>query len=83
MYFKEIAEAQPPEDAGRYGRTITALRKQGKQPPGLYYLFAQRADAAKHLAGFMQCVMRGPSDLSAGQRELIAAMVSARNHCKF
>jgi len=28
-------------------------------------------------------VMRGPSPLSPGMRELIAAFTSARNHCPF
>ena len=39
--------------------------------------------AARHLASFMQEVMRGPSALSPGQRETIAAWTSARNGCVF
>ncbi len=31
----------------------------------------------------MQDVMRGPSDWSAGERELIAAWVSRQNQCPF
>jgi hypothetical protein len=31
----------------------------------------------------MQQVMRGPSDWSAGERELFAAFVSAQNQCPF
>lgn len=31
----------------------------------------------------LQQVMRGPSDWSAGERELFAAFVSAQNQCPF
>ena len=62
------------EEAGRFGRVIQASKKQGVEPPGIYYLFAGRPEATPHLCNFMHEVMRGPSDLSAGQRELIAAL---------
>jgi len=83
MYLEDLLEAKRSAQAGRFGRAIEACRKQGTQPPGIYYLFAARPEAAPHLGAFMQEVMRGPSDLGAGQRELIAAFVSARNHCLF
>ena len=83
MYLKDLLEPQRGEDVGRFGRVIEASRKQGVEPPGIYYLFAARPEATPHLCNFMEEVMRGPSDLSAGQRELIASFVSARNHCLF
>ena len=83
MYLKELESAKPPESAGRFGRVIENQRKAGKPPPGIYYLFAQRPIAAKHMGGFMQDVMRSDSDLSSGERELIAAWTSARNDCEF
>ncbi len=83
MFLKDLLDAKRGEATGRFGRVIEASRKQGVEPPGIYYLFAGRPEATPHLCNFMDEVMRGPSDLSAGQRELIAAFVSARNHCVF
>ena len=83
MYLKEIESATPPASSGRFGRVIDNQRKAGKSPPGIYYLFAQRPIAAKAMGDFMQDLMRGPSDLSPGDRELIATWTSARNDCLF
>ena len=83
MYLKDLLDANRGGEAGRFGRVIEASRKQGVEPPGIYYLFAARPEATPHLCNFMQEVMRGDSDLSGGQRELIASFVSARNHCLF
>ena len=46
-------------------------------------LFAYLPQATQHLARFTQEVMRGPSPLSPGMRELIAAFTSSRNQCPF
>jgi alkylhydroperoxidase family enzyme len=83
MYLEDLLEARRSGEAGRFGRVIEASRRQGTQAPGIYYLFAARPEAAPHLGAFMQEVMRGSSELSPGQRELIAAFVSARNQCLF
>lgn len=83
MYLKDLMHPTTTGDVGRFGRVIEASRKQGVEPPGIYYLFAARPPATPHLCNYMQEVMRGPSDLSAGQRELIAAWTSARNDCVF
>jgi len=40
-------------------------------------------EAARHLRGLAQTVLRGPSSLSTAERELIAAYVSAGNQCRF
>ena len=83
MYLKALLSPETTGEVGRFGRVIEACKRHGAQPPGIYYLFAARPAATPHLCNFMQEVMRGPSDLSAGQRELIAAFVSARNDCLF
>jgi len=83
MYLKDLLDANRGGEVGRFGRVIEASRKRGVEPPGIYYLFAARPEATPHLCNFMQEVMRGDSDLSGGQRELIASFVSARNRCLF
>jgi hypothetical protein len=51
--------------------------------PQILHLFAFKTDRTDHLSRFTQGVMRGPSPLSPGQRELIAAFTSSRNQCPF
>ena len=68
---------------GAYGRLIAACRQAGKAVPGIWHLFAMRPAATEHLERFTHELMRGPSDLSAGWRELIAAYTSSLNHCVF
>jgi alkylhydroperoxidase family enzyme len=56
-------------------------------PPGMIpqimHLFAWRPEATTHLARFTQEVMRNARELSPGQCELIAAVVSGKNDCLF
>jgi alkylhydroperoxidase family enzyme len=47
------------------------------------HLFAYKPDRTDFLSRFTQSVMRGPSPLPAGFRELIAAFTSRRNDCLF
>jgi uncharacterized peroxidase-related enzyme len=42
-----------------------------------------RPETARHLNSLVEVLLRGPHTLSPGERELIAAFVSARNECKF
>jgi alkylhydroperoxidase family enzyme len=51
--------------------------------PQIMHLFAFKPDRTEHLAEFTQGVMRGPSPLPPGLRELIAAFTSRRNACPF
>ena len=80
MFLSEI-EALPP--AGSYGERIEAMRERGIPVPQIMHLFAFKPDVTEHLAAFTQGVMRGPSPLPAGFRELIAAFTSRRNDCLF
>ncbi|MEZ0228635.1 MAG: peroxidase [Planctomycetota bacterium] len=56
-------------------------------PPGtipqILHLFAWRPEATQHLARFTQAIMRQARELSPGQCELIAAVVSGKNDCLF
>ena len=51
--------------------------------PGIIGLLAFRPESAGPMMGLAQQLLRGPSPLSAAERELIAAVVSAENNCDF
>jgi alkylhydroperoxidase family enzyme len=51
--------------------------------PQIMHLFAFKPERTQHLERFTQEVMRGPSPLLPGQRELIAALTSKLNQCLF
>ena len=72
-----------PAARGAYAEIIAACRADGVPFPQIWHLFAFKPNATQHLERFTHEVMRGPSPLSAGFRELIAGMTSARNRCPF
>lgn len=78
-----LEEVQEKDAGGPVGESIRAIRAAGGPVPQILHLFAYKPDRTRHLAEFSQGVMRGPSPLSPGKRELIAAFTSARNHCPF
>ncbi|WP_406632450.1 carboxymuconolactone decarboxylase family protein [Amycolatopsis sp. WGS_07] len=51
--------------------------------PGILGLFAFRPETAKPLSELAEVLLRGPSTLSRGERELIATVVSRGNECFF
>ncbi len=78
-----LAEVERHKSAGAYGRLIDELRAAGRPVPQIMHLFAYKPDRTDFLSRFTQAVMRGPSPLSPGLRELIAAFTSRRNDCVF
>ncbi len=80
MFLRDV-ESHPA--AGPYAERIAAMREAGVPVPQILHLFAFKPEATEHLAAFTQAVMRGPSPLSPGVRELIAAFTSRRNDCPF
>jgi len=68
---------------GPYGRAIERLEAAGTEVPEILYPFAFKPEVGRHLENLTHAVMRGPSPLSPGMRELIAAWTSARNRCPF
>jgi hypothetical protein len=80
MYLPDVENANQPSG---YLDAINAMRAAGQEYPQIWHLFAFRPEATQHLARFTQEVMRGPSPLSPGIRELIAAFTSYRNDCPF
>ncbi|RJO74747.1 carboxymuconolactone decarboxylase family protein [Nocardia panacis] len=53
------------------------------QYPGVRGLLSYRSDTGLLLSGLAEALLRGPSTLDTGERELIAAYVSSRNECVF
>jgi uncharacterized peroxidase-related enzyme len=51
--------------------------------PGITGLLEYRKDTAQPIRELTQFLLRGPSTLTEGERELIATIVSYRNECKF
>lgn len=81
MFLRDLEErAHPP---GPYAEVIGMMRRSGTDVEQILHLFACKPERTAHLGRFTQEVMRGPSPLSAGFRELIAAFVSSRNQCPF
>src|SRR3954449_12863847 len=55
----------------------------GNDAPGIVSLLIYRPETAKPLCGLAETLLRGPSSLAPGERELIAAYVSELNDCRF
>ncbi len=69
--------------AGAYALVIESLRGAGMDVPQIMFLFAYKPERTQHLSRFTHEVMRGPSPLEPGVRELIAAYTSQLNQCPF
>jgi len=80
MFLPEVETHFP---GGMLGFELKAAKMAGLPIPQILHNFAFKAERNKHLEHFTQGVMRGPSPLSPGQRELIAALTSRRNNCAF
>ena len=80
MYLKEI-ETRPPE--GVMKLTFANLSQSGRAIPEILHLFRFKKRSTDHLVRFTEEVMRGPSPLSPGMRELIGTFISSRNQCCF
>lgn len=51
--------------------------------PGITGLLEYRLDTARPIRELTQLLLRGPSTLTQGERELVATLVSHRNACRF
>jgi alkylhydroperoxidase family enzyme len=79
MHLPQVEHHKP--ESGHY-KDIIANAPPG-QIPQIMHLFAWRPEATQHLSRFTQAIMREARELSAGQCELIAAVVSGKNDCLF
>ena len=80
IFLPEVAENPQP---GTYAELIRRAQTGGQEIWQIWHLFAFRPEMTSHLAMFTEEVMRAPSPLSGGLRELIAAYTSYLNQCEF
>lgn len=74
-------EANPKP--GAYRDAIEAAQARGEDHARIWDLFAFQHDITVHLARLSEGVIRRPSTISIGMRELIAAYTSHVNECAF
>jgi uncharacterized peroxidase-related enzyme len=80
MYLPEV-EANPQPSP--YADLIHMTQAAGREYWQIWHLFAFRPEVTSHLASFTEGVMRAPSSVGLGLRELIAAYTSWINECQF
>ena len=80
MFLPDVERNPEP---GPYQQAMEVLKRTTSEYPQIWHLFAFKQSATQHLAQFTQQIMREPSPLTPGFRELIAAFTSARNQCPF
>lgn len=80
IYLPDVQKNPKPS---RYMDLIQAAQNNGQETWNIWYLFAFRPEATQHLARFTEEVMRAPSAIGSGLRELIAAFTSYNNECAF
>jgi hypothetical protein len=78
-----LAAVENNSGPGPYAELIDQMKNSGALIPQIFHLFRYKPNVGEHLSRLSQEIMRGPSPLSAGQRELIAAFTSVRNQCPF
>ncbi|HYS54706.1 MAG TPA: peroxidase [Thermoanaerobaculia bacterium] len=66
-----------------WGEAASAMRDAGIPVPEIMHLFNYKPQWSEHLAAFSHGVMRGPSPLTPGEREMIAAFTSRLRNCVF
>ena len=81
MYLHDVENN--PNAGGPYAGLIQGMKSSGANISQIMHLFAFKPAATGALSAFTQAVMRGPSPLSPGFRELIAAFTSKLNQCPF
>ena len=59
------------------------IKLLNEELPGIVGLLNYRPETARPLLDLAETLLRGPSSLTSGEREIIAASVSYRNGCHF
>ena len=78
---------QPLHDEHPLGKRLihAIIRRQSGHPvPDVVLTLSHRPKFfGSHFSRWVEVALRGPSDWTQGDRELMAALVSARNQCVF
>ncbi len=77
-----LPDVENNPEPGPYADLLRQMQAGGEYSQ-IWHLFAFRPKATEHLARFTQEILREPSPLTPGLRELIAAFTSAENQCPF
>ncbi|MBI3650970.1 MAG: peroxidase [Acidobacteria bacterium] len=80
MFLKDV---QQKKSNGPFDNKIAQMQAHDLPVPEIWHLFAFKPEMTEHLSKFTDMAMRGPSPLSHGMRELIAAFTSRQNACPF
>jgi uncharacterized peroxidase-related enzyme len=80
IYLRDVENNPQPS---RYPNLTQTFQNTGRETWNIWYLFAFRPEVTPHLARVAQAVMREPSPLSPGLREMIAAYTSYVNESEF
>jgi hypothetical protein len=78
-----LPDVERNTESSPYAPMIQAMQQAGSEYPQIWHMLAYLPKATEHLARFTQEILRGPSPLSPGMRELIAAYTSYGNDCPF
>jgi len=78
-----LTEVEQREGGGQYADLIRQMQGAGAPVSQIFHLFAFKPAMTDHLSYFTEELMRGPSPLSPGLRELIAAFTSYQNCCHY
>jgi alkylhydroperoxidase family enzyme len=81
MFLRDVEAHQGT--TGHFAAMIQRARGAGMPFPQIWHLFAFKPAMTQALSAFTHAVMRGPSPLAPGLRELIAAFTSRKNQCLF
>ena len=80
LYIPGVEQNPKP---GIYQKVIEATKEKHPEYPKIWDLFAFGQDFTGFLARFTQGVLRTPTSIGEGLRELIAAYTSRLNNCAF
>ena len=78
-----LNDVQHQHSQSPWGFAAEGMQAAGIEVPQILHLFNFKPDRTEHLSRYTHGVMRGPSPLPPGFRELIAAYTSKLNHCPF